>query len=142
MINRMVLQGRLVADPELRHTASDIPVASFRVAWSEKYKETENKFFLSCTAWRAAGEFVCKYFNKGQEIAVEGPLHTRTWQDSEGSNRSTLEMIVDKIHFCGSKASSENRTAPSPAGRPVGVDGPGADEGYRELSDEDVDLPF
>ena len=62
MLNHMVLQGRLTRDPELRNTQSGTPVCSFTVAWSEKYKETETKLFLSCTAWRGTGEMVSKHF--------------------------------------------------------------------------------
>lgn len=103
MINHMILQGRLVAEPELRTTQSGITVCSFRVAWSEKYKETETKLFLSCTAWRGMGEMVARYFTKGREIAVEGKLSTRDWTDKEGNNRQSVEMTVDRVHFCGPK---------------------------------------
>jgi len=103
MINRTVLQGRLCADPELRYTQAGVPVCSFRIAWSEKYKETETKLFLACTAWRGIGEMVSKYFKKGQEIAVEGKLSTRAWQDRDGNNRSAVELTVDNASFCGPK---------------------------------------
>jgi len=81
MLNHTVVQGRLVADPELRTTQSGTSVCSFRVAWSEKYKETETKLFLSCTAWRGTGEMIAKYFSKGKEILVEGKLSTKSWDD-------------------------------------------------------------
>lgn len=68
MVNHLILQGRLTADPELRTTQSGTSVCSFRVAWSEKYKDTETKLFLGCTAWRGTGELVSKYFSKGKEI--------------------------------------------------------------------------
>lgn len=105
MLNKTILQGRLTRDPELRTTQSGIFVASFTVAWSEKYKETETKCFLPCTAWRNTGEFVNKYFSKGQEIVVEGQIATREWEDKEGNKRPTLELTVDKAHFCGPKQS-------------------------------------
>lgn len=105
MVNKVVLQGRIVREVESRTTGAGVTVASFTVAWSEKYKETETKCFLPCTAWRATGEFVQKYFTKGQEILVEGTLSTREWEDKEGNKRSTIELTVDKAHFCGSKSS-------------------------------------
>lgn len=136
MINRTVLQGRLCADPELRRTNSDIPVASFRVAWSEKYKETETKCFLPCSAWRNTGEFVSKYFHKGQEIVVEGQLSTREYKDRDGNNRSVLELTVEKAHFCGPKASGSAPAAPPP-------DNPPPDTGFYDLPpEEDDELPF
>lgn len=103
MLNLTIVQGRLCADPEIRTTQSGVPVCSFRVAWSEKYKETETKLFLSCTAWRGTGEFVEKYFRKGQEIIVRGKLQTRERTDKEGNNRTTNEMTVDEASFCGPK---------------------------------------
>ena len=103
MINKTIIQGRLTKDVELRHTQSDVPVASFTVAWSEKRGNSENKVFLPCVAWRSSAEFASKYFGKGQEIVVEGKLTSRKWQDKDGNNRETVELIVDQLHFCGSK---------------------------------------
>lgn len=137
MVNRMILQGRLTADPELRTTQSGTAVCSFRVAWSEKYKETETKLFLSCTAWRGTGEMVAKYFRKGQEIVVEGKLHTESWTDQDGGKRSDIKMTVDSVHFCGPK--DGNSSAPRPAGAPVTVH---PDDQFTELEEDDGDLPF
>ena len=142
MINRLVFQGRLVRDPELRTTQSGVSVASFTVAWSEKYKETETKCFLPCTAWRATGEFVSKYFTKGQEINVTGKLQTREWEDKEGNKRSTIELVVDEAAFCGSKSDGGGGGF-KPAGAPIDVNN---DEprgsAFSELGNGDGDLPF
>ena len=129
MVNHAIIQGRLCADPELRQTQSGTSVCSFRVAWSEKYKETETKLFLNCTAWRGTGEMVSKYFVKGKEIAVEGKLSTRDWEDKDGNKRSSIELTVDRVHFCGSKGDS--------SGVPVSAS---ADD-FKEIED-DGDLPF
>lgn len=137
MVNHAVLQGRLCADPELRTTQSGVSVCSFRVAWSEKYKETETKLFLACTAWRGTGEMVSKYFRKGQEIVVEGKLSTRDWEDRDGNKRSSVEMTVERAHFCGPKQ-SEGCNAPLPASAPVNVSA----EDFTELNDDDGELPF
>lgn len=112
MINKMILQGRLVRDPERRQTQAGVAVASFTVAWSEKYKETETQLFLDCTAWRGTGEMVSKYFSKGKEIAVEGRLETQKWVASDGQNRSTIKMTVDKVHFCGPKQGGNGYAEP------------------------------
>ena len=118
MLNHAIVQGRLVADPEMRSTQAGVSVCSFRVAWSEKYKETETKLFLSCTAWRATADLICKHFHKGKEIVVEGKLSTREWEDKEGRKCSSVEMTVDKVHFCGSKndggQASGGYSAPTP----------------------------
>ena len=65
MINNMVIQGRMVRDAELRRTNNGTAVASFTLAWSEKFKDTERKLFLPCVAWSTHAEFVCKHFPKG-----------------------------------------------------------------------------
>lgn len=104
MVNKLILQGRLVADPELRQTQSGASVCSFRVAWSEKYKETETKLFLPCTAWRGTGEMIAKHFSKGKEIILEGKLSTRSYTDKNGQDRQTVELTVERAHFAGSKS--------------------------------------
>ncbi len=134
MVNHLVLQGRLVADPELRHTQSGVPVCSFRVAWSKKYKETETKLFLSCTAWRGTGELVAKHFCKGKEILVEGELSTQSWQDSEGNPRQTTELTAERVHFVGSKSDSGEGSHQSAAPNVSAAD-------FTDLED-DGDLPF
>lgn len=136
MLNHMTLQGRLTRDPELRYTQSETPVCSFTVAWSEKYKETETKLFLNCTAWRGTGEMVSKYFSKGNEIVVEGKLSTREWTGKEGGKRITNEMTVERVHFCGPKDSNESGSFHT-AGAPVDVR---ADD-FQEVED-DGELPF
>lgn len=108
MINHMVLQGRLVRDVELNTTASGTEVAKFTVAWSKKYKDNETTCFLNCVAWRQTGVFVNQYFSKGQEIVVEGELITRSYEDKQGNKRTATELVVDKVHFCGSKSENSN----------------------------------
>lgn len=139
MVNHAVLQGRLVADPELRHTQSGTAVCSFRVAWSEKYNENETKLFLSCTAWRGTGEMVSKYFLKGKEIVVEGPLQTREWTDRDGQKRTSVEMTVNRVHFCGPKGEAGSNSEPAyrAAGAPVDVSA----SDFTEI-EEDGELPF
>lgn len=112
MINKCIIQGRLTRDVEMRQTQSGISVSSFTVAWSEKYKDIETQLFLNCTAWRNTGEFVNKYFKKGQEIIVEGQLSTRKYTDKDGNNRTVTELTVDAVHFCGSKQDRSETTAP------------------------------
>ena len=101
MINRTILQGRLCADPEMRRTTNGTAVCSFRVAWSETIKDRETKLFLNCVAWQGTAEMICKYFRKGKELAVEGRLSTREYDDRDGNRRSVTEMTVDRVHFCG-----------------------------------------
>ena len=136
MLNRTMVQGRLVADPEMRTTQNGVAVCSFHVAWSETYKEHEKKLFLSCTAWRGLGEMIGKYFHKGKEIVVEGALETEEYTDKEGNKRSAVKLTVDKAHFCGPKDGSSSGGYKS-AGGGVNVS---ANE-WGEVEDEE-ELPF
>ena len=114
MVNKLIFQGRFVADPELKYTQSQVPVCEFTVAWSEKYKETETKCFLRCKAWRNTAEFVWKYFRKGQETVVEGKMTTEQWE-ADGEKKSRTICVVEKVHFCGSKGNgAENNDSQQP----------------------------
>lgn len=113
MMNRMMLQGRFCADPELRRTNSGTAVASFRLAWSETVKERETQLFLPCVAWGSTGEMICKYFRKGKEVLVEGRMSTRSWEDQSGQKRSTTELTVERVHFCGPKEQGAQQSAPA-----------------------------
>ena len=102
------------------------------MAWSEKYKETENKLFLSCTAWRGTGEMIAKHFSKGKEIILEGKLSTRSYTDKNGQDRQTTELTVERAHFAGSKADGGSAS--------YHPDVSGAD--FTEMDGDDGDLPF
>lgn len=116
MVNRMILQGRLCADPEMRRTNNGTAVCSFRVAWSETIKDRETKLFLNCVAWHGTAELICKYWYKGKEILLEGKLSTREYQDKNGNDRSVTEMTVDRVHFCG-KNEDGHGMPPRPDGK-------------------------
>lgn len=132
MVNRMILQGRLCADPEMRRTQSGTAVCSFRVAWSETIKDRETKLFLNCVAWQGTAEMICKYFRKGKELAVEGRLSTREYDDRDGNRRSVTEMTVDRVHFCGKNEDAQ--------GMPPRTDGKSQ---FVEMDEDDMsDLPF
>ena len=108
-MNKVVLMGRLTADPELKTTATGLSVVTFSVAsdrnFSKSATEKQTDFF-DVVAWRQTAEFVCKYFRKGQMILVCGSLQTRTYVDKNGSNHKVVELVADSVHFTGSKAES------------------------------------
>lgn len=109
MLNVAVLMGRLVATPELRHTQSDIPVCSFRIAVDRNFsgKSGERQAdFIDIVAWRNTALFVSKYFQKGQMIAVNGSIQTRSYEDKQGNKRTAVEVVADNVSFCGSKKES------------------------------------
>lgn len=108
MLNTIIIQGRLVRDPELRRTGNGIAVASFTVAVDRDFaqdgkKETD---FIDCVAWRQAGEFVSKYFKKGSMIVVKGRLQIRNWNDKDGNKRKTAEVVADNCYFGSTKNES------------------------------------
>ena len=102
MINKIILQGRLTKDIELKTIGDGIATTEFTVAWSEKYKEKETKLFLRCKAWRQTAEFLNNYFHKGQELVIEGHMSTEEWE-ADGEKKSRTICNIDKVHFCGSK---------------------------------------
>lgn len=114
MLNVVAIQGRLTHDPELKTTQNGINVCSFRIAVDRSFTrqgEERKADFIDVTAWRQTAEFVCKYFQKGSMIAIEGSLQTRQYQDQQGSNRTVVEIVANNVSFCGGKAAEKSATA-------------------------------
>ena len=110
MLNTIIIQGRIVRDPELRRTGNGIAVASFTVAVDRDFaqdgkKETD---FIDCVAWRQTGEFVSRYFRKGSMIVVKGRLQIRNWNDKDGDQRKTAEVVADNCYFGSTKSDSDS----------------------------------
>ena len=109
MLDRIIIMGRLTRDPELRHTQSDTAVTSFTLAVDRDFKGEDGKRatdFIDIVAWRAAAEFVAKYFIKGRMAIVEGRLQLRDWKDKDGNARRSAEVIADNVYFGDSKRDS------------------------------------
>ena len=106
MINRVVLMGRLAADPELKHTNSGTAVTSFRLAVERSYvakgQERQADFF-DIVAWRSTAEFVCRNFGKGSLIALDGQLQSRQYTAKDGQNRTVIEVITENVSFTGER---------------------------------------
>lgn len=106
MLNRVILMGRLVSDPELKTTGTGISVTSFRIAVDRNYvKQGEERKadFFDIVCWRNQAEFVCRYFGKGAMIAIDGQLQSRTYQAKDGTNRYVVEVVADNISFTGER---------------------------------------
>lgn len=158
MLNKIFLQGRLVADPEKRQTTAGIPVATFRIAVDRdrKNKETGEREadFINIVAWRSTADFVCNYFTKGRMAVVEGRLQIRNYTDRDGNKRTIAEVVADNIYFGDSKRDGDSggsysgsyggysapRSAPAPQS-PI-YDAPAAGDQFTELDDDDGELPF
>lgn len=106
MVNKIILQGRLVRDIELKDVGG-FQMTEFTVAWSEKYKDNETKCFLRCKAWRSTAEFLSRFFAKGQELIIEGRMVTEEWE-KDGEKQSRTICNVEKVNFCGSKGATTN----------------------------------
>ena len=102
MYNRIIVIGRLVADPELRATPNGVNVASFRVAVNRP-RDKEKSDFFNVVAWRQNAEFITRYFSKGKLIGIEGSLQTRDYTDKEGNKRTAFEIQVERAFFTESK---------------------------------------
>lgn len=137
-LNRIILQGRLCADPELRRTQSGTPVTSFRIAVDRDFKNQSGEKetdFIDVVAWRGTAEFVSQYFAKGRMAVVEGRLQIRPWTDKEGGRRTSAEVVADSVYFGDSKREGQDERRAALAGRME-------DAGFTELPDDDGNLPF
>ncbi|MBR2715371.1 MAG: single-stranded DNA-binding protein [Ruminococcus sp.] len=106
MLNRVILMGRLVSDPELKTTTSGISVTSFRIAVDRSYVKAgaeRQADFFDIVAWRNTAEFVCRNFGKGSLIAVDGQLQSRQYQAKDGTNRTVIEVVADNVSFTGER---------------------------------------
>ena len=151
MINRVILMGRLTADPELKTTPSGVETTSFTLAVDRRYAkqgEERKADFINCVAWRQTAAFVCRYFGKGSMISVEGQLQTRTYQAKDVSNRYVTEVVADNVSFTGERrdnSAGQYGNAPShqaPAAAPAAFAVP--EVSANNLLDNliDDDLPF
>lgn len=110
-MNKVILMGRLTKDPEIRYTQNNIPVANFSIAVSRRFAKESDEVkadFFNVIAWNKTGEFVSKYFKKGQQIIVSGRIENRNWTDQQGVKHYATDVIAEEVDFAGSKA--ENNT--------------------------------
>lgn len=134
MLNVAVIMGRLTADPELRYTPNDIPVTTFTLAVDRSFSRNGERQtdFLDVVAWRKTAEFVCKYFTKGQMMAVNGSIQTRTWEDKQGNKRKSVEIQADNVSFTGSKRENQGSYGGDSAGPSYGSEPERESRSYAE----------
>lgn len=136
MLNKAILMGRLAADPELRTTPNGVSVTAFRIAVNRTYNR-EMTDWIDIVAWRQQAEFVCKYFQKGSMIVVEGSIQTRNYEDKNGNKRTAVEVVADQVHFAESKTKEPVPHEPKQENFSVG----NMDD-YEDLDTDDGNLPF
>ena len=153
MLNKAIVMGRLTADPELRHTANNVAVTTFRIAVDRNYtpKGAERQTdFINIVAWRNTADFVSRYFHKGQLVALEGSIQTRSYTDNQGNNRTAFEVVADQVYFAESRNSSSQNPSASSFAPPPAFDEPpkgasfsvGDIGDFEEIDIDDGELPF
>ena len=154
MLNKIFLQGRLVADPELRHTPSGVAMASLRLAVDRDFKDKETgekkADFINVVAWRQIAEFVSKHFSKGRMAVVVGRLQMRDYTDRDGNKRTAADVVADNVYFGDSKRDVEGGGSGGSGGGSYGggysaphsapPGSPGSH--FAEPDEDDDDLPF
>lgn len=148
-LNKVILCGRLCADPELKQTPNNVSVVSFTLAVNRRYQAKDGQSapqadFISMVAWRQTAEFIARYFRKGSAICVTGSIQTRTWQDQNGQKRYATEVVVDEAMFVDSKneGGAGQSYTPDAYTTPSFSSGNSAETPKFEELKSDDDLPF
>lgn len=149
-LNKVIMGGRLTADPELKQTPSGVSVCTFSIAVNRRFTSKDSTQqsqadFFNVTAWRATAEFVSKYFRKGSSICVIGSLQNRTWNDQQGVKHYATDIIADEVNFVDSRsesgAPSHASYTPDAYSAPSYASDAAAAPKFEELKTDD-DLPF
>ena len=151
MINKVLLIGNLGRDPEVRHLESGASVAKFSVATNESYKDKNGEWqnltqWHDIVAWRALAERAEKQLKKGSMVFIEGKLTHRKWQDKEGNDRYTTEVVANVLRSLDKRESSGNssfgNSFPTAGDEPQKISSGSASPKTNDFSGEDTDLPF
>ena len=147
-LNKVILAGRITADPELKQTPSGVSLVTFSLAVNRRFASRDGQNqqpeadFFRITAWRSTAEFIAKYFRKGSALCITGSIQTRTWQDANGQKRYATDVVADEAMFVDSKNDGvaggqypETYNAPSYSSSPASA------PKFEELKTDD-DLPF
>ena len=147
-LNKVVLCGRLTADPELKQTQNGIAVVSFTIAVNRRFtrgadgQNNSQADFISCVAWRQTAEFISRYFRKGSALCITGSIQTRTWQDANGQKRYATDVVADEAMFVDSKTDGiPGGQYPDTYNAPSYSSSPASAPKFEELKTDD-DLPF
>lgn len=137
-VNKVILVGRLGADPELKYTPSGVAVANFSLATNEVWKDKEGNQqerteWHRIVAWRKLAEICGEWLKKGKQVYIEGKLRTRSWEDKNGVKRYTTEVWADNMAMLGRKEEAGEPSVPSP---------PEAEEPEAASPEGAEDLPF
>ena len=150
-LNKVVLAGRITADPELKQTPSGVSVLRFTLAVNRRFSRNSEQGeqqtdFISMVAWRQTAEFISKYFRKGSAICVTGSIRTGSSQDQQGQKRYFTDVVVDEAMFVDSRSEGGNAQGGSYVpdaynSAPSYSSNAGSTPNFEELTTDD-DLPF
>ncbi len=129
-LNKVILGGRITADPELKQTPQGVAVTTFSIAVNRKGKDAGTDF-INCVAWRQTAEFICRYFKRGSSICITGSIQVRAWNDQQGNKRYATEVVADEASFVDSKDGGQAEPAFQTQSAPS----------FEEMSSDD-ELPF
>ncbi len=151
-MNKVIITGRLTANPELRQTQSGTATCRFTVACDRRFanKQTNEREadFITCIAFKNSAEFISKWFQKGKMIAVEGTLRTGSYKDKKHDDVThyTTDVLVDNVEFCGDKGSGQAEQTPAQnivqQAQAAGVQTSNNLDDYEEILSDASDLPF
>ena len=113
-MNKVFLIGRLTRDPELRYTGSNIAVASFSIAVNRPFSNQAGEReadFINIVVWRKQAENIKNYLSQGSQVAIDGRIQTRSYDDQDGKKRYVFEVVADNVQFLDSKNRSDNSGA-------------------------------
>lgn len=146
MLNKVILMGRLTADPEHKQTPSGVSVTSFSIAVERNFEDKSTgkrqADFINIVAWRQTADFICKYFSKGRMIALEGSLQARNYEDKQGNKRTAVEVVADHAYFADSKQAEDKPPASSMLPGEPPPSGNFSMGDFEEIDTDDSDLPF
>ena len=141
-MNKVILIGRFVRDPEIRYTSNDKCCANFSIAVDRKYKQEgqQDADFPRVIAWGKTAEFIEKYFRQGMKIVIEGRIQTGKYTNKEGQTVYTTDVVAESVEFAESKSASSNSNSSKPAENKPKID----EDGWMNIPDDvdDEGLPF
>lgn len=139
MLNKVLLCGRIVADPEFRQTTSGISCCKFRMAINRPYRKDQQEQqadFISVICWRQTAEFVSRYFFKGNGIFVEGSMQNNDYTDSNGVKRYQIQVLAERVAFAESKGSAANVSTQVQTAEPPRTEAQEPTEAYAPTLDD------
>lgn len=143
-LNKVILGGRLTADPELKQTQSGISVCSFSIAINRKYQAAEGQQqtdFIRCKAWRNTADFIARYFRKGSSICVVGEIQTSSWTDQSGNKSYSTDILVNEALFVDSRNETQGAEGASPINNTTEGNKTPQPANFQPVAEDD-DLPF